>query len=260
MDLADLWAQHRKFIISVAGALLALLIGRGWLRHELPWDEVQRDAEKMAGQMQRAEEIPDAAVRALEADVAGLRARYAELAGAMRFELDEAFKLPPNEPNPRSYFFNQLRRTQRVLVDAAEKQDIRVPDALGLKDMAPTDPDEIRRTLLALDVIQLVLAEAIGAGIRRIETIRIEDEQRGRAKAAGFLRELHVDFDVVGGERALRSMIAGLVDGPAAGRSPYLAVDKARLRPVKGEEGMLALRLTLAALEIERGEDEEEGP
>ncbi len=257
MDLADVWAQHKKFILAAAGALLLLLIGRGVLRGRYPYDDVQRDAEKMASQMSRSPEFPDAAVRELEADVVGLRARYAELAGAMRFKLEPEFALAAGERNPRGFFFKRLRETQGALVDAAERQDIRVPGALGLKEKAPTDPEEIRRTLVALDVIQQVIVEAIGAGVRRVDSIRIEDEQRGRGKSTGFLKELRVDFEIVGGERSLRSLLAGLVDGAAHGRSSFLAVDKAHLKPVKGEDGMLLLRLTLVALEIEKSDAEE---
>jgi hypothetical protein len=257
MDLADLWAQHKKFILAVAGALLLLLIGRGVLHGKFPAEEVHADATKIESALGRTEEIPDSVVRAMEGEVNELRARYAELAKSMRFGVGDEFKLPPNESNPRSFFFKRVKEMQRALVDAAEHQDIRVPEALGLKDRTPTDPEEIRRTLVALEVIQTVIVESIGAGVRRVESIRIEDEQRGRVKATGFLKELHVDFEIVGGERALRTMVAGLIDGAAAGRSPYLAVDKARLHPVKGEEGMLALRLSLMALDLEKSEDEE---
>ena len=102
----------------------------------------------------------------------------------MRFRLSPDFKLAPTDTNPRQTFFRKLREMQRALVDAAEKQDIRVPGALGLKDTSPTEPDEIQRTLVALTVSQLVLIESISAGVRRIETIHIEDSQRGRAKTA----------------------------------------------------------------------------
>jgi len=257
MDLADLWAQHKRFILAVAGALLLLLVGNGVISSKFPYEEVQQEAGKVAGAMSRVEEVPDAAVRALEEEMSGLRARYAGLVAAMRFEADDEFVLLPGEPNPRAFFFNRLRKTQSALVDAAERQDIRVPDALGLKDMAPTDSEEIRRTLLALDVIYRVLVEAIGAGVRRVESIRIEDSQRGRAKASAFVNELRVDFGIVGGERSLRAMLAGLIDGAARGGTPFLAVDKARLRPVKGEEGMLGIEVTLVALQIEKGDGEE---
>jgi len=261
MDLADLWGQHKKFILAVAAAILVLLLGRGVLQNQFPYEAGQRDADKLASNLSRATEVPEATVRALETEVVDLRARYAELAGSMRFQVDPDFALPPGEANPSMYFFRQLRETQEALVDAAEKQDIRVPDGLGLKEMAPTDPEEIRRTLLALDVIYHVLVESIGAGVRRVETIRIEDEQRGRARAgsasAGFVKELRVDFTIVGGERSLRSMIAGLIDGAAQGKSSFFAIDKARIKPVKGEDGMLSLEVTVVALQIEKSEAEE---
>jgi len=257
MDLTDLWQQHKKFIIAVAAALLLLLVGRGVLQGYFPVDEMRASAKRTADAMRKAPEISDAAVRDLQTEVDALRARHTELAGAMRFKAGEDFVLPAGEGDPRMFFFRKLRNLQGALVDAAAKQDIRVPDGLGLKELTPTDPEEIRRTLLALNVIQDVLVQAIGSGVRRIETIHIEDAQRGRAKAGGHLKELRLDFDVVGGERSLRAMLAGLVDGAAAGSAPYVAIDKARIKPVKGEPSMLELSLSLSALEIEAFAGEE---
>jgi len=48
-----------------------------------------------------------------------------------------------------------------------------------------------------------------------------------------------------------------LVDGAAAGSAPYVAVDKARIKPVKGEPSMLELQLSIAALEIDKVDGEE---
>jgi hypothetical protein len=93
--------------------------------------------------------------------------------------------------------------------------------------------------------------------VRRIETIHIEDAQRGRSRTSGFVKELRLDFDVVGGERSLRGLLAGLIDGAARGAAPYVAIDKARVKPVKGESGMLELTLSLAALDIEKVDGEE---
>jgi hypothetical protein len=207
--------------------------------------------------MRKKPEITDAAVRDLQSEVDALKARHTELARAMRFKAGDDFVLPAGESDPRMFFFRKLRNLQNALVDAAAKQDIRVPDGLGLKELAPTDPEEIRRTLLALNVIQDVLVQAISSGVRRIETIHMEDAQRGRSKSAGPVKELRLDFDVVGGERSLRAMVAGLIDGAATGAAPFVAVDKARIKPVKGEPGMLELSLSLAALEIEKVEGEE---
>jgi hypothetical protein len=257
MDLTDLWQQHKKFILAVAGALLLLLVGRGVLQGYFPVDEERRKAKSIAEAMRKKPEVPDSMVRDLQSEVDALKARHAELAGAMRFKPGDDFLLPPGESEPRMFFFKRLRELQGPLVDAAAKQDIRVPAGLGLKELTPTDPEEIRRTLLALNVIQDVVVQAIGSGVRRIDTIHIEEAQRGRSKSSGNLKELRLDFDIVGGERSLRSMVAGLVDGAAAGSVPYVAIDKARLKPVKGESSMLELSLSISALEIEKVDGEE---
>jgi hypothetical protein len=257
MDLTDLWQQHKKFIVAVAGALLLLLVGRGVLQNWFPVDEERRKAKSTAEAMRKKPEIADATVRELQGEVDDLKARHGELAGAMRFKPGDEFVLPAGEAEPRMFFFSKLRQLRVALVDAAAKQDIRVPDGLGLKELTPTDPEEIRRTLLALNVIQDVLVQAIGSGVRRVGTIHIEDSQRGRAKSSGHVKELRLDFDVVGGERAVRTMVAGLIDGAAAGSAPYVAIDKAHLKPVKGEPSMLELALSISALEIDKVDGEE---
>ncbi|MBM4013675.1 MAG: hypothetical protein FJ293_01755 [Planctomycetes bacterium] len=257
MDLADLWQQHKKFILIVAGAFLLLLIGRGVLSSQYDYEARAATAYKTSTTMAKQPKVTDDVVRALQDDVASLKARCAELAKTMRHRPDEAFVVPPGEPNPRAFFFRRHRETQKALTEAAERQDIRVPEQLGLKDMAPTEPDEIRRQLVALDVVQQVVVEAIGAGVRRIASIQIEDAAKGRGRAGGFMSDLGVRFDIVGGEKAIRALVTGVVDGAARGQGAYLAVDQARIKPVKGEIGMLQLDLSVSALEIEAGSDEE---
>lgn len=256
MDLADVWAQHKKFILVVAGALLLLLVGRGVIQSQWDYESVVLASNKTAQTMKKAERVPEDVVRGLQSEVADLRTRFAQLAGSMRHRTGDAFTPPPGESNLRGFFFRRHQETERALAGAAERQDIRVPDGLGLKGMAPTEPEEIRRQLVALDMVQQVVVESIGAGVRRIASIQIEDAARSRAKG-GFVSDLRVRFDIVGGEKALRSLLVGLVDGAARGESSFLAMDQARIRPVKGELGMLELDLTVAALSIEKGADEE---
>lgn len=257
MDLADLWAQHKRFILVVAGALLLLLIGRGVVQSQWDYESVVYSAARTAQGMGKSERVGDDLVREVQADVESLRTRFAELAKSMRHQPGAAFQVPPGEANPRSFFFKRHRDTSRALVEAAERQDIRVPEALGLKDMAPTEREEIRRQLVALDVVQQVVIESISAGVRRIGAIQIEDEARGRGKAASFLTELRVRFEVIGGERSIRALLAGLVDGAARGSGSFLAIDQARMKPVKGELGMLQLDLSVTALQIEKSDSEE---
>jgi hypothetical protein len=255
MDLTDLWQQHKKFILAVAGALLILLIGRGVLQAFYPVAEVRRSAATLASEIKKADDVKAATVRDVESEVEALRARYRELTQSMRFKPNELFVLPANESNPRSFFFKTVLGLQRALVDAAEKQDIRVPEALGLKDTSPTEPEEIRRTLLALNVIHEVVYQAIANGVRRVERIHIEDEQRGRARGSSFVKGLQVDFDIVGNEASLRALLRSLVDGAARGEEPFLEVGTTRLNGVKGEPGMLMLRVTFSALTIEPSEE-----
>jgi hypothetical protein len=257
MDLADLWQQHKKFILIVAGAFLLLLVGRGVISSRFDYEARAAAAYKTSTTMAKQPKVPDDVVRALQDDVASLKERCAELAKTMRHRPGDAFVVPAGEPNPRAYFFRRHRETSKALSDAAERQDIRVPEQLGLKDMAPTEPDEIRRQLVALDVVQQVVVEAIGAGVRRIASIQIEDAAKGRSRASGFISDLGVRFDIFGGEKSIRALVTGLVDGPARGQAAYLAIDQARIKPVKGDIGMLELDLTVSALEIESSGDEE---
>lgn len=257
MDLTDVWQQHKKFILAVAGALLLLLVGRGVLQGYFPVDTTRASAARISDALRKAPEVPDAAVRDLQTEVDGLRSRYAALAASMRFKAPAEFELPANESNPRLYYFAKLRDLQKAGVDAAAKHDIRVPDGLGLKELTPTEPEEIRRTLVALGVIQDVLVQAITSSVRRIESIHVEESQRGRSRTTGFVKDLRLDFVVVGGERSLRAFLDGLIEGAARGTNPYVAIDKARIKPVKGENGMLELYLSVAALDIEKAEGEE---
>ena len=63
MDLTDLWQQHKKFILAVAGALLLLLVGRGVLQGYFPVDEERRKAKANADAMRKKPEIGRASCR-----------------------------------------------------------------------------------------------------------------------------------------------------------------------------------------------------
>src|SRR5688572_27397102 len=111
MDLADVWAQHKKFILLVAGALLLLLVGRGVIHSKWDYESVVLGSNRTALSMGKAEKVPDDVVRALQEEVAELRGRYGELAKSLRHKTGDAFQVPAGEGNPRGYFFRRHRET-----------------------------------------------------------------------------------------------------------------------------------------------------
>ena len=258
MDLTDIWQEHKKFILAAVGTALVLLIGRGWVSAQYDWGAVQRKSSSTSRRLRSAEEVKSGQVATLRAEVEELRERLDTLAEELNFRPEELFVLADGHPNPTSHCWSTIRSLQDVLVDEAERLDINIPEKLGLEDAAPTDPEDIRRTLRALNVIKNVVLSCMDSRVRYIQRIRIEEESRSRSRSAVFVQELRVEFEIVGTERAVRSVLGSLVEGARSGEIPFLEVsDPTSIVPHKTERDMMLLRLSVAALDIANEEREE---
>ena len=254
MDLAELWQQHKGFLLTIVGALVVMLIGTSVISDRYPVSSLRSKSSGIQATLNTTVNVPDADVRELRGEVESLRVQIGQLVQEMQFDGDELFELPATEPNPTSYCFVVLRRVQDELVDHASRQNISVPEKLGLQDAAPADPDDIRRTLRALNVIQSVVLAGIDSGVRRIARIQIDPAHTGVRQGA-FYQELGVQFDIVGSERSLQAVLAQVVEEPKLGRAPYLAVQPGtKLEPSKQEPGLYQLHLDVAALAIDTTE------
>ncbi len=249
MDLADLWQEHKRFILSVVGALLLLLVGKGVLNATYPVKAVARECSNLNQQLRKDPEVKSSLVADLEAEVSAVKERLIKLKKEMEFVADPELKAAEGGSNVRAEYFKMVGRLQDVLVDVAERQGIVIPERLGLQDRAPTDPVEIQRSLRALNVIQNVVILCINAGIKSIDRIVIEEQERSQSSA--FLRELRVEFEILGREDAVRRVLHDLVEGPRTGGQAFLEIaPPTRLEPTKGDRGTLKLILTVAALSI----------
>jgi hypothetical protein len=251
MDLTDIWQEHKKFILAIAAALLVWLIGKGTLNANYDVDSVAGRIRSIDSGLRRKENIKASTVSGVRTEVEGLRARLTELVQEMDFRPDEVFVLPPGEPNPTSHCWSTIRYVQKVLVDEAERLDIRVPEKLGLDNAAPTDREEIRRTLRALNIIHNVVLSCIQSGVRSVQRIRIEDEAKRRAGGTSFVSELRVEFEIHGSEKSLRSVIGSLVEDPKDGSSTFLEIaTPTHITPSKDQPGLMRLQLSVAGLAI----------
>ena len=156
MDLADIWQEHKKFILMVVGCLVVLLVGKGVIGAKHDYVTESRGCTSVAAKLRKADNVQDRQVRAVREEVEGLRTRMQTLVEQMSFKADDLFVLPRGEQNPTTYCWNRIREMQD-LGDLAERQDILVPPNLGLQDSAPADVEDVRRTLRALNIIQQIL-------------------------------------------------------------------------------------------------------
>jgi len=250
MDLADIWQEHKKFILAVVAALVILLVGKGVIGGQHDYEGKSREARTLVAAMDKVPVIADRDLRALEEHVDGLRERLAADAATMGYRPDDLFVLPPGEAQPTRYVWNRILE-MKALRDEAEREDILIPDNLGLADSAPTDTEEIRRTLRALNVIYHVVLGCIEHRVERVTRINIEADVRRTKGASRFVSETSVEFEIEGHEEAIRGLLAGLVAGGREGRMPYLQVaSPTEIERVKDRPDLLHLRLDVAALAL----------
>lgn len=252
MDLTDLWQEHKKFILAIVGALLLWLVGQGVISSRYDVDSVKSRVSSIHSGLRRKPNVKSGTVTELRTEVDELRGRLKRLVAEMDFRADDIFVLPPSEPNPTSHCWRTIRDVQKVLVDEAERLDIRVPEKLGLEDRAPNEPEEIRRTLRALNIIHNVVLACIQSGVRRVDRIRIEDEAKRRSSGTSFVTELRVEFEILGSERSIRSVIGSLVQDPKDGSATFLEITTpTTILPAKDQQGLMRLQLSVAGLTID---------
>ena len=250
MDLTDIWQEHKHFILSVTGALILLLVGKGVLGSTYPVGAVARDSAKANSNLRKEREVKSRQVRDVRSEVESLRERLGGLMNEMQFKPAVEFVDAAAAPNPRTEYFRVVGLLQEVLVDMAERQGILIPEKLGLPDRAPTDPVEIRRSLRALNVIRNVVISCINAGIKRIVEIRIEDKPRV-TRGVTFVSDLKVEFEIQGSEASLRQVVDEVTSG-SGDESTFLELTTpTSIEPVRGERDVLQLTLNVAALKIQ---------
>ena len=134
----------------------------------------------------------------------------------LRFETRPEFQLKPNAGSPANQYLDIAAALRERRLDEARARGIDVPDHSGMPERAPTQIEDIQRTLRGLDLVDRVLEQAFRARVRGVERIAIEKARGRERKSASLFRdEVKVEIVLLASSPALSTFLEGTQEGRA---------------------------------------------
>lgn len=248
MDIEQYWQRNRRFVLQVAGGLLGFLVLNLVISRTVGSD-LRRSQGELASQRAKLQRLSadgfGAAERnSAEEDHQALGRAIAELAARVEYAPGSELAAAIAKPTPASYL-SSVARVREELLQRASRADVEIEPGLGLPEISPTRPEEIGRTLEALDAIERVARAGIEAGITRLDKlkIRLDPGLYGR-RGSGALERTHVDLRLTGDNAAVLATLLA-TQRPAGPGQRALMIDSAKATPERDRPEELRLEVTL---------------
>ena len=257
MDWNDFWQENKRAVTSIALGLLVFAIAV-MVRDSFFESEIGATRARITRlQRELAEPLFTAAQKtAAEEDNAELTAAVEALREAVSFRTREEFRIDVELGSLPNQYLRALTRVREDLLPLANRANLIVDSGLGMPKLSPTREAEIERYLQALDVIDVVLRDAIGAGVARVDEIQIRLDPGLTSRAGlGTVERTRVEFTVAGDSQALTRLLSG-TQRVRDGR--HLLVGDVELVPARGREDQLRLDLTVVIARIAEAASAEE--
>ncbi len=232
MDLNDFWQENKRFLMTVAGGFLVLLIGLAVIDRVYGRD--LRRATQSVNSSKKAlkkERYQAASKTAAEATNQALKETVATLSEAVAFDAREEFRLVQGAGPASSQFFAVTQRVREDLMRQAGRQGMRLPEDLGLPGLSPTSEDAIERTLEGLDAVDRIVRLALEAGVERIDELKITlDPALESRKGVGAIERTRVAISMSGASGPIVRFLQ-TTQGPTYGEP--LLIDEFEVVPAR---------------------------
>ncbi|MFN0007714.1 MAG: hypothetical protein ACKVXR_07385 [Planctomycetota bacterium] len=258
MDLNAFWQENKRSVVATAGGIVVFVVGSmlvdRYFRDEL---RAQTRAADSAAAKLRAEPMFGASDRdKAEKENEGLTAAVSVLSEATAFEARPAFQLDPKAGAPTNQYFAAVSRVRDELLTLAGRNNLRLPDDLGLPALSPTREEEIARYLEALDLVDRVARTAMAAGVQRIDKVEIRlDPKLATRQGVGELERTRVEITAAGAPAPLVRFLSATQaasSDPAGGWKP-LILEKADVLTSRGKADEATLQATFLVARLQGG-------
>jgi len=262
MDLNAVWQENKRSLVATAGGIVVFLVGSmlvdRYFRDEL---RAQTRAADAAAQKLRGEPMFTVSDRdEAEKENEALARAVSILSEATAFEARPAFRLDPRAGAPTNQYFAAVSRVRDELLTLAGRNNLRLPDDLGLPALSPTREEEIARYLEALDLVDRAARRAMAAGLQRIDKIEIKlDPKLATRQGVGGIERTRVEITAVGVPGPIvRFLAATQAAGPAAGAGTGegwkpLVLEKAEVLTSRGKPDEATLQATFVVARLQGG-------
>jgi hypothetical protein len=253
MDIEQYWQRNRRFVLQVAGGLLVFLMLNLFLSRTLGRDlrraEGERATQTAKLRRLKSEGHPAAHRDLAQADFDALSGAIAAFTGRVDFEPSSEYEDALENLTPGAYL-SAVTRVRDGLLMRASRADVDLESSLGLPEISPTRPEEIERTLEALDAIERVASLAIDAGVERIDKIKIRlDPGLFGRRGKGALERTRIDLRLLGANGPLlRALLA--TQRPLDPRHKALMIETMQAVPERDRPDELRIELTVVVTRL----------
>lgn len=257
MDLNASWQENKRSVVATAGGIVVFVVGSmlidRYFRDEL---RAQTRAADSAAAKLRGEPMYGASDRdKAEKENEALTAAVAVLSQATAFETRPAFKLDPKAGAPTNQYFSAVSRVRDELLTLAGRNNLRLPDDLGLPSLSPTREEDIARYLEALDLVDRAARTAMQAGVQRIDKIEIRlDPKLATRQGVGELERTRVEITAAGAPAPLVRFLAATQAAPSGAVAwKPLILEKADVLTSRGKADEATLQATFLVTRLQGG-------
>lgn len=240
------WAEHKNYILAVAGGLFLFLMTESWVLGVLAeTSRLHTDSRDLSSQLvERAESLVEE--ESLERG-RGLALNERRLP-ALRARLEQVPALrdtvPEGEQNELFFLRKRIGETAQELEEAARRINLRYPADLGFKgDLSGV---EVRDGLRQLAAIREIVQRAVITRLEEVEDdVRLLPPRVSTVADGLYVVEHRVSLHLRGDWEPLQALLASLSAG-----KPFVTVSEAEIET--GPRGLRA-QLVLGVLEVRQG-------
>ena len=173
MNFDAFWQKHRRFLMGIAGAMLAFLIVEGILGSTARSDLRSAERRIRAARGSLGKRAYDSGAESeVKNRLGALDARKTALAADTLPPWRDEFR-PETGQSHSQYYIERTGRLRQDLVPWVLRNNIDIDESLGMPPVSPTEAQKIERVLRGLDVVDRVARLAVDSGARSIEDIEI---------------------------------------------------------------------------------------
>lgn len=266
MDMNDFWQENKRFVMTVAGGLVVFLIGLNVVDRVYGSEARSKTKAVNTARSKLREPMYSSADRDLaRRQNEDLLAAVEDLRERVAFVPREAFDTTKRTGSISNFYFNLVSETRESLLTLCSRNNLRIPDHLGLPNEVVRD-QEIRRYSEGLDIVDRVVREAVRAGVERIDRIdiRLDPMVTDRRRAEGGRRNLEpktfeenqISFTISGDSGPLLELLSRIEEPDELGR--VLILQDLEMKAVSQKTNEAKLDFTLLAVHLHGLDDEGE--
>jgi len=258
MNFDAFWQTHRRFIMGIAGGLVAffilLAITGGGAKDRLA--KARGSISRSTRQMQGNKLYAANQVSALKQRLEDLQLRNSLLAERNLPAFRSRFQVPPGTP-PAQHYISLTGEMRDELIGWALRRNCEVDSSLGLPPVSPSQPQQIERVLRGLDVVDRVVHLAVDFGAAEVDKIRVaQNRRRQSGRNVSPLDITPVTMEVTFQRASITPFLSALLAEQDAGRPLGLTALEILPRNEKRMEQKLLLEFGVGALPApQEGED-----